>query len=135
MAADSKVTDGNQHYSVIKIEEIDNCLVGVAGIIAATNMWLDWFHAGRHHTTKQLPTDKDVGFEALVLSDAGLWVFDGMCRPDKLDNKYYAIGTGSQAAMVMLKLGADPQAAVKMAARVDPFTGGRIRVRHLKAAK
>lgn len=134
MAADSKVTDGDTFYYTNKLHIIGESIIGVAGICAATNKFLEWFRAGCPRDGPTLEEDDSVGFSALVLNRSGLYVYSGCFEPDKLDDRYYAIGTGKQHAVGMMRLGHTPANAVR-AAKVDPCTGGRIREIHLKNVK
>lgn len=43
------------------------------------------------------------------------------------DGPFMAIGSGAQGAMVALHLGLSPREAVRIASRVDPNSGGRVR--------
>lgn len=135
MAADSKVTDGDTYYFTNKLHEINGSIVGVAGICSATNKFLEWFRAGCQRDGPALEEDDSVGFSALVLSRKGLFVYSGCFEPDKLDDRYYAIGTGKQHAIGMFRQGATPVEAVRAAAKVDPCTGGKIREIQLKTVK
>jgi ATP-dependent protease HslVU (ClpYQ) peptidase subunit len=52
---------------------------------------------------------------------------DHRLREVKLRETFWAIGSGEQAAMVAMHMGATAKEAVEMAKRVDPYTGGRVR--------
>ncbi len=135
MAADSKVTDGDTYYYTNKLHEINGSIVGVAGICSATNKFLEWFRAGCQRDGPTLEEDDAVGFSAIALSREGLFIYSGCFEPDKLDNHFYAIGTGKQHAIGMMRKGLSPLDAVRDAAKIDPCTGGRVREIQLKSVK
>lgn len=45
----------------------------------------------------------------------------------KIKDPYYAIGSGASFAMAAMHAGADAITAAKIGARMDPFSGGRVR--------
>lgn len=62
----------------------------------------------------------------LILNKAGIWVYDAHPEPYKVKDKFAAIGSGAQAALAAMYLEQSPKNAVRIAAKVDPLTGGRI---------
>jgi hypothetical protein len=64
----------------------------------------------------------------LALRPDGVYLIDSEFRELPLKgNKYYAIGSGEQAAMVAMHMGATAAEAVKMAIRVDEYSGGTVK--------
>lgn len=126
MAADSKVTDGDISYRADKIFAIRSDLVGVAGGTDATNMFLDWYMAGKKTPGPELPKKSD--FCALVLTRTGLFYYSACCPPDALLEDFYAIGTGSMAALAAMTLGHPPEVAVEVACQISPGSGGPVKV-------
>jgi ATP-dependent protease HslVU (ClpYQ) peptidase subunit len=72
-------------------------------------------------------------FRALRLSAEGIFLIEG---PDdtwmKIDDEFYAIGSGAHYAIGALAMGAAPKRAVEIAMDWDNFTGGKINVLGLK---
>jgi hypothetical protein len=62
----------------------------------------------------------------LVPPTGGLRLYEGNVWL-KVKEPYYAIGTGASFAMAAMHAGADAITAVRIAARMDPFSGGRVR--------
>jgi len=63
---------------------------------------------------------------ALALCPEGIWVYDGHPQPYQLKDKFAAVGSGSQAALAAMHCGKSPKDSVRIAAKIDPATGGRI---------
>lgn len=129
MAADRKVTDGDTRYYSKKIKRVGKAIVGCAGTAALCNQFFVWFKTRRD---KDKPVIKDADedtLDAIVLTDEGrLFVYDKDCQVDELEDDYYAVGTGRQAALAAMFLGADPARAVQVAREIDNDTGGQIDV-------
>ena len=124
MACDSRMTGGYIAVCKSKIVEGRDCLVGFSGDAIAGHsgaMYLAGEMQDRPVTSKD-----DVWF--LVYRDKRLYLADSEFRELPLDgNKYFAIGSGEQAAMVAMHMGASAAEAVKMAIRVDENSGGTVR--------
>lgn len=131
MAADLKVTDGDCSYLANKLWVIHGCLVGVAGRAQDTNVFLEWFMAGRKKNERPIINqEQENTFEALVLNHQGLFIFWDCGMPDKIDTchrPYYAIGTGKPIALAMMRRGHSPREAVQMASEIDNGTGATVR--------
>lgn len=125
MAADRKATDtgASMRYSARKLRVIGQSIVGCAGDSSTIAQFLRWLEAGGKHDEKPR-FSKDGTLVALVLNEKGLFIFDTDCEPDEIEQDFYAIGTGAQAGMAAMHLGADPKKAVQIAARVDVMTEG-----------
>lgn len=97
-------------------------IIGVAGESSASLVFLDWYGTG----ATRPETLKDTDFSALVLEKDGLYEYDSLCRGEKVLDPCYAIGSGQVAAMAAMFCGKTARQAVEIAARLDPYTGGRI---------
>ena len=124
MAGDSRVTVGSIFYTSDKIFRIGQSLVGVAGDANLTTKWLAWFRRECPADEVGMTLDDDHTFNALVLNVSGLFVYGDCTEPDKLHDKYFAIGVGSDIAMAAMALGKTPAEAVKLACRLDPMHCG-----------
>lgn len=127
MAVDSLCTDSATKCSVTKMFRVGETLVGVAGVYADCKHFINWLTEGGDPDE----TPDMEGVAALVLTKKGIYLYDSHPTPFKVDGKFAAIGSGSQAALAAMYYGASPRDAVKMAAKVDPHTGGRINVKPL----
>ena len=121
MACDSRMTGGYIAVCRSKVVVGRDCLVGFCGDpIAAYGgaMYL----AGEIQDRPQSNDSDDVTF--LVWRDGRLYLADSSLRELPLDgNKYFAIGSGEQAAIVAMHMGASAKEAVQMAIRVDENSG------------
>jgi len=129
MAGDTRVSGGIPLAYCDKIFRVGNSIVGVAGGNAYTTKWLEWFRREMPPVEAMLEidnTDDEKQLVALVLDEKGLWLYTNTCEGDLLHNKYYAIGTGSQAACEAMKRGDSPKQAVRCAMKWDEGTGGKV---------
>lgn len=105
-----------------------DAIIAAAGEVAPALLFVDWYkHQGK---LPEMATSKSGDFTALVLSSDGLLEYDGYYIPMQIGDydKYgfYAIGSGAKAALGALHMGATAYEAVRIAARIDPYTGGDI---------
>ena len=73
-------------------------IVGLSGESSPALVFLDWYDG----TAKTIPDalkDMDADFTALVYSKHGLFEFDAYCRGERVLEKFWAIGSGSKAAL------------------------------------
>jgi len=61
-----------------------------------------------------------------VLTPQGLFEYDVYCRAEEVLDDFYAIGSGAKVALGAMACGKSAIEAVRIAARYDPYTGGRI---------
>ena len=130
MASDSMASDGTTRSSVTKIFRIKDSVVGVSGAYSSCMAVIHWLKQGSPED--DIPDFKDV--YALSLRSSGIWMWDGHPHPYKLNDKFAAVGSGSQAALAALHLGLSPKDSVQVAAKIDPSTGGRVVYKSLKKA-
>lgn len=123
MAADHKVTDGDTSYRAAKIWKRGSAIVGAAGSNSAINKFRKWIDRGYKGRLPEFLEEEAAEFAAIVLNPDGLFVFDSSCVPDRIIDPFYAIGTGKQAALAAMHMGAGPQKAVEIACEVDNSTG------------
>ena len=119
MACDSVIT-GSFPESSKKMRRGDDCIIGVCGD------WVAGMHLMECFLTEKDPTREKDDVEFIILRESGIYYMDVMFREVKVQGKYYAMGTGSQAAMVAMNMGADAREAIKQAIAVDQYSGGRI---------
>jgi len=123
MACDSQISDG---YSICtrKIIKKGNCIVGWAGDWIAGEYFSDYY-LGDQEEKPERDSGDDV--ELLVLKKSGIYLVDSRFREVRICGKHYAIGSGDQAAMVAMNMGATAAEAIKEAIKVDKWTGGKVR--------
>jgi ATP-dependent protease HslVU (ClpYQ) peptidase subunit len=127
MASDSLVTGGVPMCHCDKVFRIRDSLVGVCGDNAFTTKWLEWFRREMPPVEELMDISEEKNFLAMELNAKGLWMYTNTCEPDALHDKFYAIGSGSHAAMAAMHLGKSPSEAVRIAAMCDEATGGKTR--------
>ena len=117
------MTDSATQANVQKVFKIDNALIGVAGCYASAMEFLDWL------TQADIDSDKPDNMQdvtALVLRGGQIWCYEGNLTPYRIYDDFAAIGSGSQAALAAMHMGATTAQAVEIAGRIDPYTGGKV---------
>lgn len=128
MAADSQATGGDgSRMGCVKLHKIGKLIVGFCGSLSDGHRFIDAMKAG-----EDVDGGLDESFGALILSSSGLWYYENSLHPIKVVDKFIAIGSGASAAMGAMHMGADPKKAVKIAAKCDSYTGGRVRCLEVK---
>lgn len=138
MAADTRVTVDSHHGGarVFRCEKLYRvrvrngkrevpAIVGLAGGAFDGLAFLDWL-VGTDPEPPQRLIEGEADFSALVLNQHGLFEYDKWCRPERVLEKFYAIGSGAKAALGALHMGASARRAVAVAARIDPYTAAPI---------
>lgn len=136
MAADSWASSEAGACSVTKLKVVRGWLVGYAGGVAAgaallrrlAKSTLDPLdHLNQLAGAKPAP---DESVELLLVCPRGrLYVYEGgTAEPWRVRDRVTAIGSGAPYAIGAMLAGVEPGPAVRIAAKVDPGTGGRVRV-------
>lgn len=125
MACDTRMTGGFISVVRSKIVTGHDTLVGFCGDPIAA--WPSAMYLAGELQDRPPGSGKDEVLFLLYRS-SGLYLVDSELRELPLTgNKYYAIGSGEQAAMVAMHMGATAAEAVKMAIKVDENSGGRVK--------
>lgn len=124
MACDTRMTGGFISTVDTKVITGPDALVGFCGDPIAAYEAAVWL-AGETRERPSCSNKDDILF--LVYRRNGLFLVDGELRELPLKGKYHAIGSGEQAAMVAMHMGATAKEAVKMAIRVDENSGGTVK--------
>ena len=124
IAADSMIIGEDTHYATQKLRNKRSSIIGAAG---------EWKHVlefyKRLQARKSLENDCDIS--AIELRRDGIWVYESTIIPTRIEQDYFAIGTGSGYAIAAMYLGKTPKEAVEIAALFDPCTRGPITVMSL----
>lgn len=114
-----------------KVHRMDDAIIGIAGNCGDVTQFLDWWRDG--HNMDRLPDfriyrgDGDApDIQALVLQQDGLYLWTEHFQYSPVVQSFFAIGTGTQAALTAMHMGAPAVDAIRMAAQVDLFTGGEV---------
>ncbi len=116
-----------------KIERANDALVGCAGATSDWLVFVDWYRRGADRQSlpyfRQYSGQDDApDFDALVLGPDGLVYWTQHFQPAPLYCPFWAIGSGAQAALAAMHMGATAAESIAVAAKVDVFTGGTIQV-------
>lgn len=95
-------------------------IIATAGESAPSLVFVDWFGSGKQIPDQLLYLDSD--FTCLILQEDGLYEADKFCRPEKVIEPFYAIGSGTKAALAAMHCGKSALEAVQIAALIDPGT-------------
>jgi len=114
-----------------KVHVVREMLVGYAGDMDSGIEFLEWCKRGRGSRGK--PRDLSEEFTGLVLDESGIYEYTSPLVPIRIEGDFWAIGSGAQAALGAMRMGADPAEAVKIACAIDPFCGEPITVKRLSA--
>jgi len=136
MASDSMVSLEHKGiwYPAIKLVRGPGLIAGASGDGADSFRFLKWAAIGmKGPIPKWTDTTSDDQILALVLKEDGIYCFSaGDSEPERIEADYFAVGSGSKAANIAMKYGADPVQAVRDAMLVDLFTGGEVQVLKLR---
>jgi hypothetical protein len=136
LAADSRLTvdhgGGSRKHTCRKLfrkrvgegKKAHDVVIATAGESSPGMVFVDWYGSGKPVPDLFLHLGGD--FLCLVLTPSGLFEYDVYCRGDLIEEEFYAVGSGSVAALAAMHCGKSAIEAVRVAARIDAFTGGRI---------
>lgn len=136
LAADSRVTYGEDsgarihsckklyRKTVTQGKKSFDVIIATAGESSPGLLFVDWYGSGKPIPDTFLHLGGD--FLCLVLTPSGLFEYDVYCRGEPVSDDFYAIGSGAKAALGAMHCGKSAIEAVRIAARIDPYTGGRI---------
>lgn len=99
-------------------------IIATAGESSPSLLFVEWYGSG-DPMPKMLETHGG-DFTCLILAPHGLYEVDMMCCPERVLDRFYAIGSGSKAALGAMHMGASARQAVEIASKIDPYTGGPI---------
>lgn len=128
MASDSLISGDGFSYNAQKFRKLRSSVIGAAG---------DWHHVLQFfdRLKKKKPLDADCDVCAIELRKDGIYVYEGTIIPTKIQQDFYAIGTGAGYAIACMHYGHSPKDAVELAALYDPNTKGPIEVVTLGRAR
>lgn len=134
MAADSRATieteaGGARMYRCEKLyrkivgtgRKRHEVLLGVAGEATPALLFVDWY--GSDKPPPQIFADMVSDFSVLIYSKHGLFEADAYCRPERILERFWAIGSGAKAALGALHMNASARQACSVACKIDPYSG------------
>ena len=124
MACDSQLTGGFKSVTPSKVVIGRSKMVGFCGDYASG-------YAGAQYLAEEA-SDKpeshsDDDNEYIVTDGKRIWLADTRLRLAPVGDKFWAVGSGGIAAMAAMYAGADAETAVKIAIKVDEYSGGKVR--------
>lgn len=127
MVADSKVTDDEGElpsYTAKKIVRFSGGVAGAAGDAGNCLRFMEW--AAKDFAKPEPQFTAGAKFVGLILNKEGLHIFDpSYPTAERIhQGKFFAIGSGADAATAALMLGCDPIKAVKLACKIDSANSG-----------
>lgn len=130
MASDSQLT-GTHKAAAKKMWKFKDGIVGIAGEYAACVQFVRWLQDPEETDEPEMEN-----VDAMVLTkDGRIFHYNGSLLPFEVEDEFSAIGSGTQAAMAAMYMGACPERAIEIACAVDPGTGGRVQVHKITKRK
>jgi len=125
VATDSLIV-GDHKGTAQKVFKVKGHCVGIAGTYCACINFIRWYK----RRDKDDPPEGIEDVMAIALTPSGeLRVYEGSVNYFCIDDDFTAIGSGAGAALGAMFMGANPQHAIKIASKVDAYTGGRVQIR------
>ena len=128
MAADSRGTFGQQPYHCAKIYRTRAGIVGMAGDASACLAF------AQHFDGVEVPDEHLKGAAALVLCAEGIVLYDESARGERVQEPFFAIGSGAPVALGAMHMGATAREAARAACRWNNDCGLPVVALRLTAA-
>jgi hypothetical protein len=135
MSADTAVVNGGPLYHADKLFRVGVSILGTAGDGYMCLAFVEWFKSTRRSPQslqKQIPIEHRDSIIVMELKPGGIYLWNGWGVPERIHEKFYAIGSGSMVAIAELTRGVSPADAVKAACRWDENTHAPIQTERLK---
>lgn len=125
MVADSSVTDDDRVWVGRKVYRHKGAIYGFSGMVLEADAFLKWVKGG--------PKPAFSNSSCLMMSQGGLWVFNGTTKSEKVQRGIEAIGTGAKAAICAYEALAwtDPVMAVRIVCKHDADSRAPVRTYRL----
>ncbi len=128
IAGDSRITDESTglFFRSKKVFLLSSGeAVGISGSIPDAMKFLEWYESGCDGENH--PDFTSEKFDALVLDKNGsLFSWDSHLVPSRIEDEFFAIGSGALAAMGAMHMGATATQAVLVAAKLDRNTDEKV---------
>lgn len=126
MAADKQGESGYIKTVRTKIRRLNGCLIGGAGTRHVVESVIAWLIAGAKPEQFPEPATKGEADILMVKPDGSIYLIQSGPHFTQLENRFFAIGCGADAAMAAMHLGYDAKHAVEVACIVNTGCGGGI---------
>lgn len=134
MAADTRVVTGSSFYHANKIFRVGPSLLGTAGSGFACLAFVEWFKSPRRNPQVLHKMFGDYDRDDILIAElnpSGIFLWDGWGYPERINDSFYAIGSGAMAALEAMRNGVDPDDAVRRAVAHDENTGAPVQLEYL----
>lgn len=135
MAADTAVANSGPLYHADKMFRVGVSIFGTAGDGFMDLAFIEWVKSSRRSPQslqKMIPLEHRDDISILEIRPGGIYLWNGWGIPERIHEKFYAIGSGAMVAIEALTRGATPAEAVKSATRWDEYTHAPIQTERLK---
>lgn len=129
MVCDSMHDWGGRWWKGNKLNAFTEGIIGTAGDTPDCQKLIDWVKAGM-----PAKKPKEVNASGLVMTAQGLFALDAGFNLTHIEQGFFCIGSGGDAALGALLAGATPQRAAEIAAEVDSHSCGPFHVLTLEEA-
>ncbi len=128
LASDRRITSGHTISTSIKIYRVQEGIIGFAGNVSSIHEFLDWFQNDRHAITfPEKLKSEETGVQAIFIDkNKKIWQFDYSPSPFQITQKYAAIGSGDESALVAMECGKSAEQAVKVVCKFNSSCGGGV---------
>jgi len=113
----------------LQVQGIRDMVVGYAGCLDSGVKFLGWVKRGMGSRGK--PNDLHDEFIGLVLDEDGIYEYRYQLVAIRVEEDCWAIGSGAQAALGAMFMGATPEEAAEVACAIDPYCSGPINVERM----
>jgi len=120
--SDSRCTDENLKTEVQKIFKVGSDYIGIAGNYSDGLLFVEWYQDKR----RRKPHVDEL--EVIVLTPKGVFHYDPALIPMKVNEKFYAVGSGRDFAIGAYMAGATIQEAVEIACMCDVYSAKPLQV-------
>lgn len=127
LAADKRSVNHFRPTTVTKIFRIGDSLTAVSGDLVKGLEIIEWIRAGRKD--EELPAFQrslDQFVPVLLVSNSGLHLFENSPIPFRIEEPFFAMGSGRDYALMAMHLGCDAKEAVRLTCEMTTCCGNGI---------
>jgi len=130
LAGDKMSVNGNLKYArVTKVHKINGCLCAIAGPYDIGMEMLHWFQEGAEPDDFpgiQMETNESTLL--VITPERRITLYERSPIPLIFEQEVVAIGSGRDFALAAMELGCSAEEAVRVAMKLDAYTGGDVDV-------
>lgn len=128
LAADKRSCGGSLHSTVTKIFKVNGTLVGVSGDFVVGMSMLNWLLKGGDAAAfpEKQKVRETYATVVQIDTDGKVWKYEDTPYPFRVEEPFYAIGSGRDFAIAAMHYGKSSLEAVLLASRFDPGCGNGV---------